>query len=336
MEKYFDKFIAKCKEENIELPVTFVPYVEEIILSSIQISRQCGSKYIVITSLFNEVGYNYECYSKLAEIAKKNDMMILFENELRNNNGHLIRGNFSDEFEIKRHIDMLNEKLGCDIFGFCLNLRNAFICKQDVQNFIVTLKNRLKVIIVSDDEEGGYVLPFLNSSKGIINNDWLGFIRGVREIEFEGEIILDFRDMTKVFSGTLRKALLDFAKSISDYLCWQINIEKTLKKYKSIVLFGAGNMCKNYIRCYGEKYPPLFICDNNEELWGKELYGLAIKSPDSLRSIAKQTGIFICSTFYDEIYEQLKNMKIQNNIEFFSDEFMPMFYQNIIKRNDKV
>ena len=85
-------------------------------------------------------------------------------------------------------------------------------------------------------------------------------------------------------------------------------------------------MCRNYMKCYGEKYPPLFTCDNNPNMWGKEFCGLEIKSPEVLKEISSDCAIFICNVYYREIEKQLRTMGIRNSIEFFNDEYMPSFH----------
>lgn len=84
-------------------------------------------------------------------------------------------------------------------------------------------------------------------------------------------------------------------------------------------------MCKNYMTAYGETYPPLFTCDNNEKLWGSQVCGLEVKSPEALKDLPEESGIFICNIYYREIEQQLREMGIEN-IEFFNDEYMPSFY----------
>ena len=72
-----------------------------------------------------------------------------------------------------------------------------------------------------------------------------------------------------------------------------------------------------YMNCYGNKYPPLFACDNNKSLWGKSVRGILIKAPEELRNISDDTGVFICnSVYYKEIRAQLLEMGIKN-IEIF-------------------
>ena len=85
-------------------------------------------------------------------------------------------------------------------------------------------------------------------------------------------------------------------------------------------------MCRNYLKCYGEKYPPLFTCDNNGKLWGSVFEGLEVKNPQVLSALPKDCAVFICNIYYREIEEQLRQMGIENPIEFFNDEYMPSFY----------
>ena len=107
-------------------------------------------------------------------------------------------------------------------------------------------------------------------------------------------------------------------------------MKNVLKRYSKRVLFGAGNMCRNYMKCYGEKYPPLFTCDNNSEMWGTVFCGLEVKPPEAITKVKGDCGIFICNIYYREIEQQLKDMGIEH-IEFFNDEYMPSFHFDRLK-----
>lgn len=74
---------------------------------------------------------------------------------------------------------------------------------------------------------------------------------------------------------------------------------------------------------YGEKYPPLFTCDNNPKLWATEICGLEVRTPEALKDLREDCGIFICNIYYQEIEAQLREMGIHKNIEYFNDEYMP-------------
>ena len=78
--------------------------------------------------------------------------------------------------------------------------------------------------------------------------------------------------------------------------------------------------------CYGEKYPPLFTCDNNPQVWGQEVCGLTVHNPQDLRDLPADCAIFICNIYYREIEAQLREMGLQNPIEFFNDECLSTMY----------
>lgn len=163
--------------------------------------------------------------------------------------------------------------------------------------------------------------------------DWLGAVRGLRELSYDGYLILETTDTTAAFSPLLQPYLYPLYKAVLDYFEMQIGIERDLKKYERVALFGAGNMCRNYMKCYGKKYPPLFTCDNNPKLWGTEFEGLEVKDPKELNNLPENSGVIICNIFYREIEEQLRSMGI-TDIGRFNDEYMPSFYFDRLKREE--
>lgn len=294
-------------------------------------AAQC--RFIIIRPLFSgidqkeEWAVNKEYYLRLASVASKQDVMILLENQCRDMNGHLIRGICSDGSVASEWVDQLNREVGEERFGFCVDVGVCNLCGQNMYDFVLSLGSRLKAVILRDCDghKENAMLPFTSVDQGGSQTDWLNLIRGLREMGFDGHLIMSFADTAGSFSPLLRPELIQLARSVGNYFKWQIEIENHLKRYKSIVLFGAGNMCRNYMKCYGEKYPPLFTCDNNSAAWGTELCGLEVKSPDSLRELPKECGVFICNIYYREIEKQLKDMGVIN-IEFFNDEYMPSYY----------
>ena len=235
---------------------------------------------------------NREYYLSLLDEARTHNVKILLKNMCRNVGGHLIRGG------------------------------------QDLNEYITPLGNRVKAVILQDGNgsEAQALLPFTAAYKKTLRTDWLGLIRGLRKIGFDGILILNLEDTVSATSPLLRPALLRYAKQVADYLCWQIGIETTLARYESRVLFGAGNMCRNYLKCYGEKYPPLYTCDNTPHLWGSRLEGLEIHNPEDLKKLDKDTAVFICNIYYREIEQQLRKMGLPNPIVYFNDEYLPQFH----------
>lgn len=262
----------------------------------------------------------------LHDLEKQAGYQLLY-NSYKEVNGSFVRGENSDASKLAERIDALNAKVGAECYGACVDTGVLNICGQDAYEFIHVLGSRVKAVIIREnDGQNDYaMLPFTSVALGQSQMDWLGVIRGLREIGYDGCLVMEFGDTASAFSPLLRPQLLSMAKSIAEYFKWQIEIENLLKRHTSIVLFGAGNMCRNYMKNYGEKYPPLFTCDNNEKLWGTKVCGLEVKNPLALKDISKDCAIFICNIYYREIEQQLRDLGIENTIEFFNDEYMPSF-----------
>lgn len=80
---------------------------------------------------------------------------------------------------------------------------------------------------------------------------------------------------------------------------------------KTIVIFGAGEMFKDYLKKYGKQYSPSFVVDNDPNKWGKLYEGFMVCEPQVLLKIPKeQLHLIICNIYYREIEKQLAKMGI--------------------------
>lgn len=354
MQELLQPLLTHCKMQGIHTQTAYAPYLmrgtkhtdlnglmKQLAEEGIKAAVHAGCRYIVVRPLFAGLPdadlwkCNKAYYLELVKSAGGHDLMILLENQCKDNNGHLIRGVCSDAVGAAEWIDMLNREAGGECFGFCMDVGVCSICGQNMYDFIRTMGNRLKAVILRDCDGSheSALLPFSCAAQGRSQTDWLNLIRGLRENFFDGPLILNIKDTATAFSPILRPGLLAMAKTVGDYFKWQIEMEQILKKYPSRVLFGAGNMCRNYMKCYGEKYPPRYTCDNNKSLWGGEFCGLEVKSPESLKYLDKDCAVIICNIYYKEIRAQLQQLDIKNPIEHFNDEYMPSFYFDRIKRD---
>lgn len=325
--------VVRAPHQDIDTKRTDqIRLLSELALESIRFCREIGCHCLIVKPLWAGIGReqlwetNRKFYMGLADAAGENDVMILLENQYRNITGHLVRGICSDPGQAALWLDALNAEAGGERFGFCMDTVTCSLCGQDMHAFIVSLGSRIKAVTLRecDGYTYGAMLPFTCTPGGQSAMDWLGLIRGLRETGFDGKLILDFGHTASSFSPLLRPQVVRLARSVGEYFRWQIEIEALLRKYDSIALFGAGNMCRNYMHCYGEKYPPLFTCDNNPALWGSEFCGLTVRSPEALKEVPKGCGVFICNIYYREIEAQLREMGIEH-IEYFNDEYMPAF-----------
>ncbi len=344
--------LKQCLERKMHISIVRAPrlfrntkrcdltdVLSDLAKECIKICARAGCRQLIVSPVFAGVPHgtewdvNRKYYLGLVNIARENDVTILLESQFRDMNGHLIRGICMDVNETAAWIDRLNRDAGEERFGFCMDIGVCTICGQGVQELTMTLNSRIKAVILRDcdGQHDTSMLPFTCINYGHLQTDWTGLILGLRENCYDGSLIIDFGSNTMTYSHLLRPQMLRMAKMTADYFRWQIAIKAVIKKYDKRVLFGAGNMCRNYMKCYGREFPPLFTCDNDENRWGGQIEGLEIRPPEALRELEQDCVIFICNIYYGEIEKQLRQMKIRNPVAYFSDEYMPPRYFNGIE-----
>lgn len=311
---------------------------DALVKEYIRYAGKYGCKFIVIPSLESDsqekcIKVNRDFYLSLAGLAKDSGITILLRNSLKNHNGHYVRGFFSEPVQTATFIDELNEKSGAEVFGFCLDVGSCNMVGQDIYFFVVSLKSRLKALYLYENDGFHYnrLMPFFAANDEGSQFDWFNLIGSLRGIGFNGMAVVDFSTTLSALPKPLYPAMLRFAYELTEYLArqsgtkyWerQADIEKTLDKYPTRVLFGAGNMSRDYMERYGEKYPPRYVCDNNPKLWGTEFCGLRVHSPDDLKLLPEDCAVFVCNAiYYQDIEQQLSDMGIKNPVARFGDEY---------------
>lgn len=350
-------FVQAASAADVDLPIALAPYAspdidlgKEPLLAvrelseiysalakeSLKAAIAAGCKRIIVHPLFagisplEEWETNRTFYLELAGGADdlNSDIEILLINRAKNINGHLVRGICAEPEEACRWVDELNAQVaGSKRFGFCFDVGTATLCGQELYNAMSPLGERLEAVIIRDCDgiHDVSMLPYTACIKGQ-QTDWLGVFRALRKTGFDGDLIMDFGDTYSSFSAMINQHILNLGYEVGKFFLWQCDIENMVKKYDKRVLFGAGNMCREYMSNYGGDYPPLFTCDNNSSRWGEEFCGLTIESPEKLKELSPDTAIFICNMYYNEITAQLKEMNLPNPIEWFNDEYMPTFH----------
>ena len=349
--------VKPAGELGLKLPIAMAPYAaadtmlgkepekrakelneiyRQLGLETIKAAVAAGCERVVVHPLFagiapkDEWVINQDFYRELARQAESlgSSIRILLLNSAKDINGHFVRGICAEPEEACSRVDELNKEFP-GRFAFCFDIGTATLCGQNLYEAIVPLGERLEAVIIRDCDAVHDVamLPYTACIKGQ-QTGWLELIRAVRKVGFDGDLIMDFSDTYIQMPDRLRQSVLRLGHELGEFLFWQLNIENVVKKYDKRVLFGAGNMCRAYMKNYGKEYPPLFTCDNNSARRGEEFCGLTIESPEKLRELSPDTAIFICNIYYNEITEQLREMKLPNPIEWFNDEYMPTFHMD--------
>ena len=345
LKKLVKPILDTCNKEKISIPAAYINFqlpdisVDDDLSDTLihlgelaaNIAAEMDCKYLIVSPLSVGIAgtdawqINRQYYLDIAEIVKDRQMTILLENQTKNLGGHLVRGLCAEAFEAVDWIDSLNEAVGKDLFGFNLDVGTCNLCGQNMQEFILPLGDSLKLVTLRDNDgnQESSMLPFTAVCERSSRTNWRSLIYGLRAINFDGFYVVQMEDTASNFSTLIRPELIRLSKAAAEYIAWQVDIEAFLKKHKSRVLFGAGNMCRAYMTCYGEEYPPLFTCDNNKSLWNTNCCGLEVKSSEALRSLPEDCAIIICNFYYSEIEAQLHEMGLKNPIERFNDEYLP-------------
>lgn len=351
-EQSAEKLIRGFQEQKLGFSIASAPFllpetkrgdlnalIEQLAVCCIRLCGKYGCEKLIVRPLFAGIAreelwqVNRAYYLRLARTAVEQGVQILLENQIRDVNGHPIRGVCADAEEAARWTDSLNDAAGAKCFGFCANMSAYNLYGQNMQEAVMTLGDRIQAVIISEGSGvlAGSMLPFTAVCGRQSQTDWLKLVRGLRAISYDGIMIFRFEDTAAAFPPVLRPHLLKLARAEADFFQMELEVERLLEKYPSRVLFGAGDLFRFYMSSYGEKYPPLYTCDNNPALWGTEICGVTVKSPEELRKLPEGCPVFICNLYYRDIRYQLEQMGIGNPIEYIDGDFLPAFYSEECK-----
>lgn len=296
------------------LDINVTDHLLKLAKESINICANAGCSALVFQPLAagipkdDEWQANRRFFLEILPLARQHNVNILLENQARMFNGRIVRGTLSDPIEAVKWVDALNGEAGGEIFGMCLNVETCNQCRQNIREYIQRLGSRLKAVRAI----------FRLSARF----DYREIILSLRRIRFDGILALDARWLFHGLPDSMQEAILTIIAQTLVYLRMQAELEMKLRKYPEFVLFGAGLMFQNFMRNYGNIYPPVFACDNSPEKWGMEIDGIKVFPPQKLKDLPENFAVFICNRFYEEAEKQLEELGIRH-IERFNDEMLP-------------
>lgn len=92
---------------------------------------------------------------------------------------------------------------------------------------------------------------------------------------------------------------------------YSLNWLNQLRQYDRVVIFGGGEHGKNWINMLKDYHIKTdFVCDNNQNYWGKQIEKISCISPSDLQKITGHSLVLIAVRNYQTIYEQLITMGI--------------------------
>lgn len=159
-------------------------------------------------------------------MAKKCGIVICLENMFIDQKAHLTEGACSDFVEAAAWIDELNEIAGEEIFGFCFDVGHANILGKNLYQSVLALGGRLKILHIHDNDGVSdlHTMPYTFArSWNSAATDWEGFLRGLREIKYEGVINFETFRCMESFPEELHPFVLRLLAEMGRYFSAQIS-----------------------------------------------------------------------------------------------------------------
>lgn len=162
-----------------------------------------------------------EFLDSIAPMAKEMGITICFENLYCSAANHLIEGPGCDVHKAIERIDRMNEKYGAEVLGFCFDTGHANIVGFDFEDFLTRLGHRLKVLHVHDNDGIAdlHQIPFTftKTRENKPSTDWEGFIRGLRNINYDGAISFETAPVLSSFPCEMKEDVLALIARIGHY-----------------------------------------------------------------------------------------------------------------------
>lgn len=162
----------------------------------------------------------------LAPAAKEMGITICLENLYDNVCGRLLEGPCCNAGKMAERIDRINEKYKAEVLGFCLDTGHANITGIELEDFIVTMGHRIKVLHIHDNNgiEDLHQLPFspIGNKEGMTSVNWGGFIKGLRKIKYDKVLNFETAPVLRAFPDKMQDEALRFTAQVGKYFMGEL------------------------------------------------------------------------------------------------------------------
>ena len=249
---------------------------------------------------------------------KIHGMTLLIENSNIKKDDMYMYGPFSEGRKLCTIVTDIRSTYNYDNVGICADIGVANLLGSNLKTFIEDCMSCLVLVHVNDND--GYKdmaqMPFtFTVGRGVRATDIYRVMGTLIKYDFSGFVVFNNAGTWNRTPAKLHHSMMRLLESL--IFEWEKEFrlkDKLNQKGKHLILFGAGNMFRDYMINFGEKYPPEFIVDNNEKVWGEERLGIEIKSPEAILDIPPEDrNVWICNMNYGPIGKQLKSMGVEYN-----------------------
>ena len=169
-----------------------------------------------------EIEINLRMYRYLMPTAKRTGVKICLENLFGRKGIVCIEGACADAKEAAWYIDTLNAEAGEDVFGFCLDTGHANVLGKNLYQYITILGKRLTILHINDNmgSEDNHMIPYtqLDRQGSKTSVDWDGFLRGLKEIGYEGDLSFETFRGIGMLPRAVRKEGFSLVSAIGRYM----------------------------------------------------------------------------------------------------------------------
>ena len=256
---------------------------------------------------------------------------------------------YSEVSFLAKTIDRLNREAGTECFGACLDTGSGNLLGKNLCGMIEHLGHRIGLLHAGDNDgrTRQCQMPYtFTRGRGELSTDWYGIIGALAMCGFKGPVVYDIAGLFEVTPACLRPGWYRLLSAVA--LEWEgiLELEEYLKETSEtggleagseeagrsggLVLFGAGRMFRNYMDVWGDAYPPSYIVDNNEELWGGTRENISIRPPSALLEDKEHPAfVLICNMYHPSIEKQLDAMGVR--WRRYDDKYF-FRYQNLVDK----
>lgn len=288
--------------------------------------KQYRGNYIVLETMNCKPGIWETLLEECAVMLADYNIPIFIENGCDGEDGAgYIHNAYSDVANLIKMVEYGNRLCERPLIGICYNIGYGNLLVKNIAGQLYQCREYLCMIHANDN--GGVKndkqMPYtFTRGRGVLVTDWYHIIGELIRMDFQGWMIFD----TDGLFGRCPKGLqTQFVRLLHSLVgAWEeeYSFEKRVldKPGKKRILFGAGQMLADYMRVFGEKYPPAFAVDNGQARWDTEMFGVMVKNPQEILKVPKEErNVVICCMYYDSIATQLRDMGVE--FEEFHDRY---------------
>lgn len=168
-----------------------------------------------------ELETNLKVYREWILDAKKYGVKICLENMFYTYDLDIYEGVCANANDVCWYIDTLNEEAGEDIFGFCLDVGHAVVTGANLYQYIMALGKRLTILHIQDNDGicDSHMIPFTQMDRRgkRLRIDWERFIRGLKEIGYEGPLCFESAHGVAVLPEEVREEGFRLVSALGRY-----------------------------------------------------------------------------------------------------------------------